>query len=67
MRFTLMSVNALLAAISFLITIPAFIFSQKEMKESKEEQGIEITKPQTKTTESQTKTGPTSAGLTLPE
>ncbi|XP_078333844.1 solute carrier organic anion transporter family member 2B1-like isoform X2 [Crassostrea virginica] len=60
MRFTLMSVNALLAAISFLITIPAFIFSQKEMRESKMEQSIEITEPQTKTS-------PTSTSLTLPE
>lgn len=42
MRLTLKSVDALLAAISFLITIPAFIISQKDPDETEKEIDVEV-------------------------
>lgn len=41
-RLTLKSVDALLAAISFLITIPAFIISQKDPDETETEKEIDV-------------------------
>lgn len=42
MRLTLKSVDALLAAISFLITIPAFIISQKDPDETEKEKELDV-------------------------
>lgn len=44
MRLTLKSADALLAAISFFITIPAFIISQRDPDETekKEELNVEV-------------------------
>lgn len=42
MRLTLKSVDGLLAAISFLITIPAFIISQKDPDETEKEKEIDV-------------------------